>query len=80
MFTNLIAQKLALKPTQVHIVLQLLTEGSTIPFIARYRKDSTGNLDEVQIQHIQDENKTMAAFEDRKIFIEKTIIEQGKMT
>ena len=80
MFTNLIAQKLSLKPTQVQIVLQLLTEGSTIPFIARYRKDSTGNLDEVQIQQIQDENKTMAEFEDRKIFIEKTIIEQGKMT
>ncbi|MEQ1553674.1 MAG: Tex family protein [Ferruginibacter sp.] len=80
MFNNLIAQKLSIKPTQVETVLQLLSEGSTIPFIARYRKDSTGALDEVQIQQIQDENKSMNEFAERKIFIEKTITEQGKMT
>jgi len=60
--------------------LQLLSEGSTIPFIARYRKDMTGALDEVQIQQIQDENKLMNEFAERKTFIEKTITEQGKMT
>ncbi len=80
MFNNLIAQKLSIKPTQVETVLQLLSEGSTIPFIARYRKDSTGALDEVQIQQIQDENKSMNEFAERKTFIEKTITEQGKMT
>jgi protein Tex len=80
MFNNLIAQKLSIKPSQVETVLQLLSEGSTIPFIARYRKDSTGALDEVQIQQIQDENKTMNEFAERKTFIEKTITEQGKMT
>ena len=80
MFTNLIAQKLSIKPTQVETVLQLLAEGSTIPFIARYRKDMTGALDEVQIQQIQDENKSMLEFAERKAFIEKTITEQGKMT
>jgi protein Tex len=80
MFNSLIAQKLSIKPTQVETVLQLLSEGSTIPFIARYRKDSTGALDEVQIQHIQDENKLMNEFAERKTFIEKTITEQGKMT
>ncbi len=80
MFQNLIAQKLSIKPSQVETVLQLLSEGSTIPFIARYRKDSTGALDEVQIQQIQDENKSMNEFAERKIFIEKTITEQGKMT
>jgi protein Tex len=80
MFNNLIAQKLSIKPSQVETVLQLLSEGSTIPFIARYRKDSTGALDEVQIQQIQDENKSMNEFAERKIFIEKTITEQGKMT
>jgi protein Tex len=80
MFNNLIAQKLSIKPSQVETVLQLLSEGSTIPFIARYRKDSTGALDEVQIQQIQDENKSMNEFAERKTFIEKTITEQGKMT
>ena len=80
MFNNLIAQKLSIKSSQVETVLQLLSEGSTIPFIARYRKDSTGALDEVQIQQIQDENKSMNEFAERKTFIEKTITEQGKMT
>ena len=80
MFQNLISQKLSIKPSQVETVLQLLSEGSTIPFIARYRKDNTGALDEVQIQQIQDENKSMNEFAERKTFIEKTITEQGKMT
>lgn len=80
MFSQLIAQKINVKPAQVETVLQLLAEGSTIPFIARYRKDMTGALDEVQIQQIQDENKLMNEFADRKTFIEKTITEQGKMT
>ena len=80
MFAQLIAQKLSIKSQQVDAVLQLLGEGSTIPFIARYRKDMTGALDEVQIQQIQDENKLMNEFAERKTFIEKTITEQGKMT
>ena len=80
MFSQLIAQKLSIKPQQVETVLQLLEEGSTIPFIARYRKDMTGALDEVQIQQVQDENKLMNEFAERKTFIEKTITEQGKMT
>ncbi|RYY66466.1 MAG: RNA-binding transcriptional accessory protein, partial [Chitinophagaceae bacterium] len=80
MFSQLIAQKLSIKPQQVDTVLQLLGDGSTIPFIARYRKDATGALDEVQIQQIQDENKLMNEFAERKTFIEKTITEQGKMT
>ena len=80
MFSALIAQKLGIKPQQVDTVLQLLSEGSTIPFIARYRKDMTGALDEVVIQQIQDEQKLMTEFAERKSFIEKTITEQGKMT
>ena len=80
MYSQLIAQKLSIKSQQVSTVLQLLAEGSTIPFIARYRKDMTGALDEVQIQQIQDENKLMNEFAERKLFIEKTITEQGKMT
>jgi protein Tex len=80
MFGAIIAAKLGLRVSQVDTVLDLLKEGSTIPFIARYRKDSTGNVDEVQIQQIQDEEKILVAFTERKTFIEKTITEQGKMT
>jgi len=80
MFSALIAQKLGIRSQQVDTVLQLQLEGSTIPFIARYRKDMTGALDEVVIQQIQDEHKLMNEFADRKTFIEKTIIEQGKLT
>jgi protein Tex len=79
-FSQPIAQKLNIKPTQVQSVLDLLEEGSTIPFIARYRKDTTGGLDEVQIQQIQEESKFLKEFTERKTFIEKTITEQGKMT
>lgn len=79
-FAPIIASKLSLRVSQVETVLDLLAESATIPFIARYRKDSTGNLDEVQIQQIQDEQKSILAFTERKTFIEKTITEQGKMT
>lgn len=79
-FAPIIAAKLNLRVAQVETVLELLAESATIPFIARYRKDSTGNLDEVQIQQIQDEQKSLQAFTERKEFIEKTITEQGKMT
>ncbi|MFL9484965.1 Tex family protein [Chitinophagaceae bacterium LWZ2-11] len=75
-----IASKLNIKVTQVDAVLDLLAESATIPFIARYRKDKTGGLDEVQIQQIQDESKIIKEFTERKAFIEKTITEQGKMT
>ena len=75
-----VATKLSLPEKQVLAVLDLLSEGATIPFIARYRKDKTGALDEVRIQQIQEEAKFQQEFADRKLFIEKTITEQGKMT
>ncbi len=79
-FSNPVSTKLSIPEKQVITVLELLSEGATIPFIARYRKDRTGALDEVQIQAIQDEAKFQQEFSDRKLFIEKTITEQGKMT
>lgn len=75
-----VAAVLQLHNNHVAAVLELLAEGATVPFIARYRKDKTGALDEVQIQAIQDEAKNQKDFAERKSFIEKTIIEQGKMT
>lgn len=79
-FAPLVAAKLNLRVVQVEAVLDLFEEGATIPFIARYRKDKTGGLDEVQIQQIQDEAKFLKEFTERKTFIEKAITEQGKMT
>ena len=79
-FVQPIAQKLNIKLQQVAAVISLLEEGATIPFIARYRKDTTGGLDEVQIKQIQDEAKFLKEFTERKTFIEKTITEQQKMT
>ncbi len=79
-FAGGVSAKLNISLQQVTAVLELLNEGATIPFIARYRKDKTGALDEVQVQNIQDEAKFQQEFSDRKAFIEKTITEQGKMT
>ena len=79
-YSNSVSEKLSIPQKQVVAVLELLAEGATIPFIARYRKDKTGALDEVQIQQIQDEAKLQQEFSERKTFIEKTITEQGKMT
>jgi protein Tex len=79
-FAQSISEKLNIRTQQVEAVLGLFEEGSTIPFIARYRKDKTGGLDEVQIQQIQDEAKFLKEFTERKAFIEKAITEQGKMT
>ncbi len=82
--TSSLVQKIAtLSQTTIsstQAVLDLLAEGATIPFIARYRKDKTGGLDEVQIAQIQDLHKEILAFEERKTFIIKTITEQEKMT
>ncbi len=79
-FSLKIAGLLSLRVQQVEAVMQMFEEGATIPFIARYRKDKTGNLDEVAIQQIQDQSKFLKEFTERKAFIEKTITEQGKMT
>lgn len=75
-----VAEKLGIAEKNVSAVLTLFSEGATIPFIARYRKDRTGAMDEVQIQQIQDEALQQKEFAERRNFIEKTITEQGKMT
>ena len=72
-FIQPIAQKFNFKIQQVEAVLALLEEGATIPFIARYRKDKTGALDEVQIQQIQEEANFLKEFTERKTFIEKLL-------
>ena len=79
-FTSHITTVLQLPSRQVEATLDLLAEGCTIPFIARYRKERTGGLDEVQIAAISDLNNKLSELQKRKETILRTIGEQGKLT
>ena len=79
-YANIIAKKLNLNRRYVENTLQLLEEGCTIPFISRYRKERTGNMDEVQIAAISEANDKLKDIDKRKETVVKTITEQGKMT
>src|SRR4028118_1573484 len=75
-----IAAELNIRPQQVERTLELHAEGATVPFIARYRKEATGNLDEVQIQSILDRAAELKDLDDRRATILKSVEEQGKLT
>lgn len=75
-----IAQELGVSLKQIDTVLSLTADGATIPFIARYRKDMTGNLDEVAIKAIIDRDKSLTALAERKETVLAKIEEQGKLT
>ena len=79
-FSQYIADSLSLDAKRVDNTLQLLSEGCTIPFISRYRKEKTGNMDEVQIAEISNLNDKLTELQKRKETILKTIEEQGKLT
>ena len=79
-FDQLISQRLGLRQKQVEGTLSLLDDGATIPFIARYRKERTGALDEVQIAAIAEQNDRLKELAKRKETIVKTITEQESMT
>ena len=74
-----IAKELTIKENQIRNVIALLDEGNTVPFIARYRKEQTGALDEVQIRDIQDKWQYMQNLESRKEEVIRLIEEQGKL-
>jgi protein Tex len=69
-----------LKSSQVTHTIELLQEGATVPFIARYRKEQTGELDEVQIRAVEEQLIYFCELEERKITVLKSIEEQGKLT
>jgi uncharacterized protein len=75
-----IAEQLSIRPQQVSAVIEMLDEGNTIPFIARYRKERTGSLDEEQLRQIQSLLEKMRALDERRTTILASIEEQGKMT
>lgn len=75
-----IATELAVAPRQVAAAVQLLDEGSTVPFIARYRKEVTGNLDDTQLRHLEERLLYLRELEDRRASIISSIDEQGKLS
>lgn len=79
-FTDLIARELNLQPWQVFNTLKLMAGGATIPFIARYRKEMTGTLDEVKLAAIRDRNQQLLDIEKRREAILNAIREQEKLT
>ena len=75
-----IAEELAVKYTQVENTVKLIDEGNTIPFIARYRKEVTGNLSDEQLRDLGERLNYLRNLETRKEEVKKSIEEQGKLT
>lgn len=77
---SLIAAELSVQPRQVAAAVALLDEGATVPFIARYRKEVTGNLDDTQLRNLEERLLYLRDMEDRRAAILASIEEQGKLT
>ena len=75
-----IAQEIRVRPEQVQSAVQLLDEGATVPFIARYRKEVTGGLDDIQLRELEARLSYLRELHDRKEAVVKAIDEQGKLT
>ena len=75
-----IATELNVQPSQVEAALKLLAEGNTVPFIARYRKEATGGLDDAQLRHIEERHTYLVELEERKQAVIEAIEEQSKLT
>ncbi|MBU1971884.1 MAG: RNA-binding transcriptional accessory protein, partial [Gammaproteobacteria bacterium] len=75
-----IATELGVRPQQVFATVQLLDEGATVPFIARYRKEVTGELDDTQLRHLDERLSYLRELEERRAAVLDSIDEQGKLT
>src|SRR5690606_18512186 len=75
-----IAAELGVLPQQVAAAVALLDEGSTVPFIARYRKEVTGSLDDTQLRHLEERLRYLRELDERRAAILASIEEQGKLT
>ena len=75
-----IADELKVRPAQVHAAVELLDGGATVPFIARYRKEVTGNLDDIQLRELEVRLSYLRELEERREAVLKSIAEQGKLT
>ena len=79
-YSETIATQLHVKASQVEAAVRLLDEGNTVPFIARYRKEKTGTLDDEQVRIVADEIIRLRLIDERRAAILKSIEEQGKLT
>ncbi len=75
-----IADELGIREQQVNATVALLDEGATVPFIARYRKEITGSLDDSQLRNLEERLRYLRELDDRRATILKSIEEQGKLT
>ena len=75
-----LANELAARPAQVAAAIALLDEGATVPFIARYRKEATGGLDDIQLRLLEERLRYLRELEDRRAAVISSVEEQGKMT
>lgn len=79
-FCRIIAGEIQARPEQVDAAVRLLDEGNTVPFIARYRKEITGGLDDTQLRNLETRLSYLRELEERRQAILKSISEQGKLT
>ena len=75
-----IAQELSVRPDQVTAAVTLIDDGNTVPFIARYRKEVTGGLDDTQLRNLDSRLSYLRELDDRRQTILKSIQDQGKLT
>ncbi|HAD39542.1 MAG TPA: RNA-binding transcriptional accessory protein, partial [Plesiomonas shigelloides] len=78
--SHVIAGELNARPEQVTAAIRLLDEGNTVPFIARYRKEVTGGLDDTQLRNLETRLLYLRELDDRRQSILKSIREQGKLS
>ena len=79
-FCRIIAGEIQARPEQVDAAVRLLDKGNTVPFIARYRKEITGGLDDTQLRNLETRLSYLRELEERRQAILKSISEQGKLT
>ena len=77
---QILSQELSLRPSQIQNALALFAEGATVPFIARYRKERTGEMNEIQLRDLQDRYGYLTELRDRQTVILQAIADQGKLT
>ena len=79
-FSNILAKEFSLRPEQVQAVIELLDAGNTIPFIARYRKEATGSLDDQLLRELSERLEYLRNLDKRRAEIEKALTEQNMLT
>ena len=78
--TQILSQELSATAAQINAAIELLDDGATVPFIARYRKEATGGLDDTQLRQLAERLQYLRELEDRKAVVLKSIEEQGKLS